>query len=157
MIWADEVTGAGKETERAVVRAFGMDTKKPIAGVGPLEGGSDADVVAVSEGVCIVGHGWWGRRGQVVGIREREAAARAGEAAGGGGTVGVQGRIFRDAVRGAVGAPGRICRVAVRRAGVIDRDGGGAVGTRGRIYRDAMGRAVDIYRDRSGDRNYWDR
>ena len=31
MVWADEVPGAGKETERAEVRAFGMDTKKPVA------------------------------------------------------------------------------------------------------------------------------
>ena len=107
-----------------------------------MEGGSDADVVTVPEGVCIVRHGWWDRRGQVIGIGEWEAAARAGEAAGGGGTVGGQGRIYRD---------------AVRRAGVIDRDGGGTVGTQGRIYRDAMGRAVDICRDRSGDRYYWDR
>ena len=64
MVGADEVSGAGEEAERAVVRAFGMDSKKPIAG----EGGSDADVVAVSEGECIVGLGWWGRWGQVVGI-----------------------------------------------------------------------------------------
>ena len=53
MVWADEVSGAGEEAERAVVRAFGMDSKKPIAGVGPLEGGSDAVVVAVAEGIFI--------------------------------------------------------------------------------------------------------
>ena len=31
MVGADEVPGTGEEAERAVVRAFGMDTKKPIS------------------------------------------------------------------------------------------------------------------------------
>ena len=107
-----------------------------------MEGGSNADVVAVPEGVGIVRQSRWNHRGQVIGIGEREAAARTREAVGGGRTVGVQGRIYWDAVRG---------------AGVIDREGGGAVGTPGRIYRDAMGRAVVIYRDRRGDGYHRDR